>query len=542
MSDLKQSNGIHRAHTWEIALYALNNTSTNLYMSMVSYIAYFLAGIVGVTTVLAGSIITIMRIWDGVTDPFVGYLVDKTNTKFGKNRPYIVLGNVILFAMTWLMFNLLPSMNTKIRFPVFLLMYMVYIIGYTFQCVVTKSAQSCLTNDPKQRPVFTMFDSVYNVLAMSLLVPLYVSGTLVPKYTLTSATNASEIQALISQNPGIAASLTEKDGVTILSGFYHPEMFKELQLMLGSISAIFAVCAIIGLWRKDNVQYFGTGQAVKVGFKDYIDVMAHNRAIQMLVVSASSDKLSATMMTNATIMVCLFGVICGDYAMFGSNSAITTIPIALLTILGVGLIARNMGQKKALVVGTWVSLISAALMLGLFLFMDPTTMKLPLFSLTKPATFGNLFVPSNWSLFGVLFILLFCVMRSSAGIAGNIVIPMTADCADYEVYRSGRYVPGLMGTLFSFVDKLISSFSTTFVALLFAAIGYTDVLPTPQSPYSTGIFVVTMFCFLGAPTIGWLCNIISMKFYPLTKEKMEEIQDRIAEIKAETMKETQSVK
>ena len=34
---------------------------------------------------------------------------------------------------------------------------------------------------------------------------------------------------------------------------------------------------------------------------------------------------------------------------------------------------------------------------------------------------------------------------------------MTADCADYEVYRSGRYVPGLMGTLFSFVDKLISS-------------------------------------------------------------------------------------
>ena len=29
---------------------------------------------------------------------------------------------------------------------------------------------------------------------------------------------------------------------------------------------------------------------------------------------------------------------------------------------------------------------------------------------------------------------------------------MTADCADYVVYRSGRYVPGLMGTLFSFVE------------------------------------------------------------------------------------------
>ncbi len=542
MSDLKQSNGIHRAHTWEIALYALNNTSTNLYMMMVTYIAYFLAGIVGVSTVLAGSIITIMRIWDGVTDPFVGYLVDKTNTKFGKNRPYIVLGNVILFTMTWLMFNLLPTMDTKVRFPVFLLMYMVYIIGYTLQCVVTKSAQSCLTNDPKQRPVFTMFDSVYNILALSLIVPLYVSTTLIPKYTLTSTNNAAEIQALVAQNPGITASLTEKEGVTILSGFYHPEMFKEMQLMLGSISAIFAVCAVIGLWRKDNVKYFGTGKAVKIGFKDYLDVMAHNRAIQMLVVSASSDKLSATMMTNATIMVCLFGVICGNYALSGSNSAIVTIPTVILTILGVGLIARNMGQKKALLVGTWIALIGAALMLGLFVFMDPKTMQLPLFSLTKPATFGNLFVPSNWSLFGVLFVVLSCIMRAASGMAGNIVIPMTADCADYEVYRSGRYVPGLMGTLFSFVDKLISSFATTFVALLFAAIGYTDVLPTPQSPYSTGIFVVTMFCYLGAPAIGWICNIISMKFYPLTKEKMEEIQDRIAEIKAEATQEKETVK
>ena len=537
MSDLKHSSGVHRAHTWEIGLYALNNTSTNLYLTMVGYIAYFLAGIVGVTTVLAGSIITIMRIWDGVTDPFVGYLVDKTNTKFGKNRPYIVVGNVILFVMTWLMFNILPNMSTAIRFPVFILMYMVYIIGYTFQCVVTKSAQSCLTNDPKQRPVFTMFDSVYNVLAMSLIIPVYVSNTLVPKYTLTSVNNAAEIDALVAQNPGIEASLTVKDGVTTLSGLYHPELYKEMQLVLGIVAAAFAVCAIIGLWRKDNVKYFGTGKVTRVGFKDYVDVMAHNRAIQMLVVSASSDKLSSTMMTNATIMVCLFGIICGNYAMFGSNSAITTIPIAVLTILGINFIARRMGQKKALVIGTWVSLASAAALLALFVFMNPMTMKLPTFSLTKPQTFANLVVPANWSLFGVLFVVLYCIMRAAAGVAGNIVIPMTADCADYEVYRSGRYVPGLMGTLFSFVDKLISSLATTFVALFFAAIGYTDVLPTPESPYSTGIFWVTMACFLGAPVIGWILNIVSMKFYPLTKEKMEEIQDRIAQIKAEAAKE-----
>ena len=89
--------GTHRAKLWEIGFYALNNTSTNAYMILVASISYFLVGIVGVASVLAGSIVTIMRIWDGVTDPFIGMLVDNTNTKFGKNRPFIVIGNVIVF-------------------------------------------------------------------------------------------------------------------------------------------------------------------------------------------------------------------------------------------------------------------------------------------------------------------------------------------------------------------------------------------------------------------------------------------------------------
>lgn len=56
-----------------------------------------------------------------------------------------------------------------------------YIIGYTCQCVVTKSAQSCLTNDPEQRPYFTIFDSAYNTIIFAVL-PVYVTGTLMPKY------------------------------------------------------------------------------------------------------------------------------------------------------------------------------------------------------------------------------------------------------------------------------------------------------------------------------------------------------------------------
>lgn len=524
--------GVHRAKLWEIGLFTLNNTSTNAYMMLVASISYFLVGIVGVGAVLAGSIVTIMRIWDGATDPLVGLIVDNTNTKFGKNRPFIVIGQIVLFAMTFLMFRIIPSIPSGARFVVFILMYAVYIIGYTFQCVVTKSAQTCLTNDPKQRPMFSMFDCCYNIFLMSIFWPVYLSGTMVPKYTLTSAAGGA-LDALLAQHPSLVNVVTELDGVRTLSGLYNPGLWQEAQFTVGIIAAVFAALAIFGLARKDNVKYFGIGKTAKVGFKDYADVLAHNRGIQMLVVAASSDKLALNCTSNSAVTMALFGIIFGNYALNGSMSAITGVPVALFGVFGMGLIARNLGQRKCLIAGT-IGAIGAAIALGLLItFGHGAGMALPAFSLTKPATWAGLFLPSNWNIIGVGFVLIYILMKGCSQLSGSIVIPMTADCADYEVYRSGRYVPGLMGTLFSFVDKLISSLSSTLVAVVFAMIGYTSTLPTQADPYTTGILVCTLFCYLGMPIFGWLLNLVAMKFYPLTKEKMEEIQDDIARIKNE---------
>ena len=529
-----EENGVHRAKLWEIGFYALNNTSTNTYMMLVSSISYFLIGIVGVGVVLAGSIVTIMRVWDGVTDPFVGYIVDKTNGKFGKNRPFIVAGQVIMFLSTLVMFRLIPLIPSAARFGVFIVIYAVYIVGYTCQCVVTKSAQSCLTNDPKQRPVFSMFDSVYNIALMSLFFPVYLSGTLVPKFTITTAEAGEKIAALVAKNPNLANVLTTgENGVQTLSAFYNPEMWQYMQLVFAGISVVFACYAIAGLWRKDRLKYFGTGKVVKVGLKDYADVLAHNRGIQMLVVAAGSDKLALQCTGNSTVTICLFGIICGNYAFNASNSAITSIPIMLFSVFGIGYIARSLGQKKCLVVGSIGAIVCAGLLAALVAFGGASSMMLPTFSLTKLSTWGSLFAPGSWSMFGVLFVLLYIGMKGFSNLSGSIVIPMTADCADYETYRSGRYVPGLMGTLFSFVDKLISSLGATLVSIIFAIIGFKAALPTLETPYSGAILAATLFCYLGMPAIGWILNLVSMKFYPLTKEKMVEIQGEIARIKAE---------
>ena len=540
MAKVKQpleENGIHRAKMWEIMMYALNNTSTNTYMMVVGYISYFLIGIVGLASVLAGSIVTIMRIWDGVTDPFVGMMVDKTNGKFGKNRPFIVIGQIIMFVTTFVMFNFIPKMGTGVRFIAFIIIYMIYIIGYTCQCVVTKSAQTCLTNDPKQRPIFAMCDTVYNIILMSILIPVIVTDNLVPKFSLTAENNAEEIAALVAQNPNLAG-IVEKSGGN-LSAFYNPHLFTTMQLMFGGLSAVFAVCAIIALWRKDNSKYFGLGTAQKVGIKDYADTLAHNRAIQMLVVSASTDKLFMSTMSNSTVMICLFGIVFGNYAAYSSYSQITSIPIALISILLMNKIARQLGQKASMMTGTYGGIIGSVIIAAFLFFVNPkgdaTKFALPAFRIIKPETWGSLF--TGWSATALIFILLVIAWRGVQALSSSIVITMTADCADYEVYRTGKYVPGLMGTLFSFVDKLVSSFAPMVAGAMFSMCGYTDHNPVMGDPVTPGLRGGVVFCAYGMIMMGLVCNLIAMKFYPLTKEKMEEIQDEVAQIKMKTMAE-----
>ncbi|MBR5127658.1 MAG: MFS transporter [Roseburia sp.] len=485
-------NGIHRVPLWRIGCFALNNTSTNLYMFLMNYVAYYLAGWVGVGTVLAGSFSMIMRIWDGVTDPFVGFMVDKMDGKFGKNRPFMVIGNVILCVTSFILFHVTHLLPMAARFPFFIVVSCIYYLGYTAQCVVTKSAQTCLTNDPKQRPLFAIFDGIYNTILFAGL-------------------------AVVAANLGVKYGGFTND----------PAVFHELWMMFATISFVFMCIAVFAIAPKDRKEFFGTGQSQKIGLKDYWDTLKGNRAIQMLVVSAGTDKLAMQMKGNSAMMIVLCGFMVGDYALSGTITGMISIPTMVLMMFGVGGLATRLGQRKAMLIGSWGGIIINALLIALWLLGDYST-----FSAGNGAV--------NWGFFSIAYIVLNVLLGGFTGISGNIVIPMTADCADYEVYRTGKYVPGLMGTLFSFVDKLISSFAPMLISVAFAAIGFTESLPdlkhieainaNPEWKQTT--FLVTLALLYGSVIIGNLCNVVALKFYPLTKEKMEEIQEKIAEIKA----------
>ena len=333
--------GIHRAKLWQIAGFALNNTATNLYLFFMNFISYYLVGFVGVGVVAASTIVMNMRIWDGVTDPFIGYVVDKTDSKFGKNRPFMLIGNIILAIFSFLIVHVTHKAPERNRLLVFIVLNMIYIIGYTFQCVVTKSAQTCLTNDPKQRPMFTIFDGIYNTILFAA-VPVLVFQKLIPKY-----------------------------------GEFNTDFFHEFWMITAFISAVFTLIAIFSIASKDRTEFFGLGKPTKIRLRDYWEVLSKNRAIQMLVVSASTDKLALTTQSNAVVVIMVYAIVCGNTAAGGQVAAYTAIPTALMLFFGVGYIARYLGQRKAMLFGTIGGLVTCVLSIIAFYVLDPTTLSLP---------------------------------------------------------------------------------------------------------------------------------------------------------------------
>lgn len=361
--------------------------------------------------------------------------------------------------------------NAPLRIVYFLVLYAVYILGYTCQGAATRGAQTTLTNDPKQRPMVSIVSGA-GCSVVYAVIQMLVSGTLITKY-----------------------------------GSMNEAFFQELVLYLIVMSGILTALAVLGIWKKDRPEYYRvTSQKAqqKLTLRDYWDVLKGNRGLQMLILAASTDKLASTVANSAIVGVMVFGIICGNYAVLGQVSAYTAIPTLILLVLG-ATYAGRMGQRKAVVIFSALSILFQSLILCMFVFGDPT-----LIGSSAAVT--------------TLFMVLYVLRAGCMGVPSSLVIPMIADCADYELYRTGRFVPGMMGTLFSFVDKVISAFGNTIVGLMIALIGYTTVQPSVDDPLTTPVFVMAMFLWAGLPILGWICSVIGMKFTPLTKEKMMEVQ------------------
>jgi len=86
--------------------YGVCDLGGNLYFTVIAFwLLNYFTDTVGISAGLTGIIIMIGKIWDAVTDPLVGFLSDRTNSRWGRRRPYLLFGSVPLFVAMVVMFT-----------------------------------------------------------------------------------------------------------------------------------------------------------------------------------------------------------------------------------------------------------------------------------------------------------------------------------------------------------------------------------------------------------------------------------------------------
>ena len=488
---MNEQTGMNRAKFYQLALFPMNNGATNVYFVLIlSYIATFGNKVLGLAMVFASFMVTGMRVFDAITDPIIGAIMDKTDGKFGKFRPFMVLGNLVMAVsviVLYMVTPLIPAEMMWLRYTAFIALYAVWVIGYTFQTSVTRSAQSVLTNDPKQRPLFTIFNTIGSLAGMG---------------------------AMQFVGPIVAG-----DG---FAGDYNATWFAIMTPIGIVVSVALTALAVIGIWEKDQTKYFGLGgKQEQVKVSEYIGIIKGNKPLQRLMIAGGGCKLALSIATNMTVLIMLYSCMMGNYDNLYLPMMIVgyvfSVPFFLLTVRT----SQKHGQKKSLMTYVAVALICYIGVLALLMLWKQGD---PAWNLTvySGKLFGEGFAV-NINLYTVLFVLFFGVGYGAYYATADMPIPMVADCADYETYRSGKFIPGIMGTLFSLVDKLVSSLSATVVSIALLFIGVSD-LPTKATEYVSGMnwVVIALFCLV--PMAAWGLTLWAMGGYELDGKKVKIVQ------------------
>ena len=474
---------MNRAKFYQLALFPMNNGATNVYFVLIlSYVATFGENILGLVG-FASIMVTLMRLFDAITDPIIGALMDKTNTRFGKFRPFMVIGNLIMAVSVIVLYvfsPMIPATMKWARYLAFTVLYAIWVIGYTFQTSVTRAAQPVLTDDPKQRPLFTIFNTIGSLAGMGVM--------------------------------QFIGPILAGDG---FFGDYNATWFAMMTPIGIAMSVLLTILAIIGIWEKDNEKYFGLGgKSEPVKISEYIQIVKTNKPLQRLMIAGGGCKLALAIATNVTVLCMLYGCMMGNYDGLYLPMMVLgyvfSAPFFALTVRT----SQKHGQKRSLMTYVSVALVCYIGVLALLMLWQPGNPAVNL-SFMKD---GKLAL----NLYTVAFLLLFGIGYGAYYSTADMPIPMVADCADYETYRSGKFIPGIMGTLFSLVDKLVSSLAATVVSIAVGFIGYNG-LPTKTTPYMEGMnwVVIALFCIV--PMVAWAATLIAMRGYELDGKRVKTI-------------------
>lgn len=134
--------------------YGLGDMSSNIIFAAISfYLLYFMVSVAGLNAGLAGLIFIIAKLWDAITDYFMGVLSDRTQSKWGKRRVYMLFGAIpygLAFVLLWFS-PFTPASEQWVKFLYYTLAYMTFNTVWTIVYVPYNALTANMTKDYDER-------------------------------------------------------------------------------------------------------------------------------------------------------------------------------------------------------------------------------------------------------------------------------------------------------------------------------------------------------------------------------------------------------
>jgi GPH family glycoside/pentoside/hexuronide:cation symporter len=458
------ANGVKKLSLGEKIGYGLGDAASNLFFQIfITYLSYFYTDVFGIPAAALGTMMLVTRIWDAVNDPIMGMIADRTQTRWGKFRP-------------WLLWCAVP-------FGIFgVLMFTTPNLGLTGKLIWAYVTYTAMTM------IYTAINVPYSAL-MGVITPDSLDRTVVSAFRFGLAfAGTFAVQFLLMRMVRLFGGGNEAAGWQWASAVF-------------SCAAVLLFLVTFAT-TKERVQP-PKGQKNPVG-QDLKDLFTN--APWLLIGGATVFQLAFIVMRSSCIVYYFkYYVQEKDISLFGLTR---TIPFDVLS--SYYLMAGTVFTLAGTVLSNWFSV-----------------------RLGKPRTYRLFLTLAGLSTAGVyllgpddlgLLVILQLIASFSVGPVSVLQWAIYTDTADYSEWKNGRRATALIMAASLFALKMGVAIGGALLAWILAAYGYVE--NQDQTPRAlTGI----RLCMSIYPSIFAFCGAGLMLFYPLSNERMRQIEHDLTE-------------
>lgn len=409
------------------------------------------------------------RAFDAITDPIMGYISDNTRSKWGRRRPYVFIGGIVLGISYIAMWQLYRENTLTFNFIYFMGFSLLFYLGLTIFSVPYVAMGYEMSDDFHERTSIMAVAQFIGQLAW-VIAPWFWVILYDPSWFPDADAGVRTLSiwvaipcALMAMTPALfirSESTLDRDD------------FKPINLKAISNSLIEILRA--------TVQAFSIRQFRQLAFATFLVFNSFN------------------IIASFTFFIIVYHLFDGDAvaagkwpAMHGCVGALFT---TFLVIPVVAKVSKTIGKKKTFIITQGISIIGYVL-------------------------FWFLFIPGTPSAF------LYALPFHSFGIGGlfTLMMSMTADVCDIDEYNSGERREGIIGAVYWWMVKFGHAFAGLLGGVILWLVDFDPDAATEASLTGLRLF----YSFL--PIIGVLGAIAVMWRYDITEEKANEIRKALAE-------------